>query len=77
MFMCYRHWSMVPKRLKDAIWSTYRRGQEDDKDPSDEYLANASQAVKVVAAKEGHEIKQTSYDKLLQSRQRKSGELLL
>lgn len=77
MFMCRRHWSKVPKRLKNAIWGAYRAGQEADKKPSDAYLANASQAVKVVAAKEGKPLRRTSYDVLLEARQRQAGELLL
>ena len=52
MFMCKRHWFMVPKPLRDAIWATYRRGQETDKTPSAPYLKNALEAQKAVAAKE-------------------------
>lgn len=32
-------WFKVPKRLRDAIWLHYRRGQEIDKSPSPEYIA--------------------------------------
>jgi len=38
MFMCKKHWSMVPKSLRDAIWANYRPGQEIDKRPSAEYV---------------------------------------
>lgn len=38
MFMCRRHWFLVPKPLRDGIWATYRPGQENTKDPSPEYL---------------------------------------
>ena len=69
MFMCKRHWFMVPKPLRDAIWLTYRRGQEVDKQPTDAYLKNASEAVKMVAVKEGVTLERTSYDLLLNSRQ--------
>lgn len=53
MFMCKRHWFMVPKPLRDAIWATYRSGQERDKRPSDAYLKNANEAIRAVAVKEG------------------------
>lgn len=33
--MCLRHWRMVPKPLQRAVWSSYRYGQCDDKQPSD------------------------------------------
>ena len=68
MFMCKRHWFMVPKPLRDAIWMTYRHGQEVSKNPSDSYLRNASEAVKTVAAKEGMTLERTSYDELLEVR---------
>ena len=44
MFMCRRHWYMLPKRMRDAIWATYRPGQERDKNPSAEYLQRAAEA---------------------------------
>lgn len=53
MFMCKPHWYMVPKPLRDAIWATYRPGQEITKDPSLEYLDVAHEAIAAVAAKEG------------------------
>lgn len=52
MFMCKRHWYMVPKELRDRIWATYRPGQEVTKDPSMEYLNTAMEAIKAVAEKE-------------------------
>lgn len=52
MFMCRRHWFMVPKAMRDAIWATYVSGQERRKDPSDAYLVAALDAVEAVAAKE-------------------------
>lgn len=52
MFMCKRHWYMVPKHLRDAIWANYRPGQEITKDPSSEYLEVAMQAINAVADKE-------------------------
>ena len=49
LFMCRKHWYMVPKRLRDRIWATYRPGQEVDKEPSREYLNAAMEAVNAVA----------------------------
>ena len=39
MFMCRAHWFALPKRLQDAIWREYRRGQEISKSPSNRYMA--------------------------------------
>lgn len=52
MLMCRTHWFMVPKRLQDEVWATYRPGQERDKSPSDEYLEAARAAVAAVADEE-------------------------
>lgn len=52
MFMCRRHWWMVPGYLRAAIWDNYRPGQEIDKSPSKEYLNVALQAINHVAALE-------------------------
>ncbi len=35
---CYRHWMMLPRRLRDLIWSTFRPGQEKNMTPSVEYV---------------------------------------
>lgn len=35
---CKKHWYMLPKFLRDAIWRAYRIRQEKDKNPSTEYL---------------------------------------
>ena len=53
MLMCRKHWFMVPKTLRDAVWRTYRRGQCDDWNPSVEYCDAAQAAVRAVAEKEG------------------------
>lgn len=53
MFMCRKHWYMVPKPLRDLIWHHYRPGQEIDKDPSQAYVQVAVAAVNAVADKEG------------------------
>jgi hypothetical protein len=49
MFMCRRHWFMVPRAMQARIWATYRPGQERTKDPSLEYLDAAMDAVNHVA----------------------------
>lgn len=43
MYSCTPHWFTWPKHIRDAIWATYRIGQEQDKRPSAGYLL-ASQA---------------------------------
>lgn len=53
MLMCRKHWKLVPKRLQDAVWDTYVPGQESRKDPTDEYLQAAQEAIDAVARKEG------------------------
>jgi hypothetical protein len=52
LFMCPRHWAMVPPALRQGITSTYRPGQEIDKAPSAEYLAVATAAITAVAHKQ-------------------------
>jgi hypothetical protein len=52
LLMCKRHWRMVPKPLQEAVWATYRPGQERSKDPTREYLQNAAEAIRAVAEKE-------------------------
>lgn len=49
LFMCVRHWRMVPRELQTAIWAAYVPGQERRKDPSLEYLEIAMEAVRAVA----------------------------
>lgn len=38
MWGCKRHWFMLPKHLRDAIWAAYRPGQEVNGTPSIEYV---------------------------------------
>ena len=42
LLMCRRHWYMVPKPLRDAIWQTYRDG------PSGDHHANIAEARRLV-----------------------------
>ena len=50
LFMCPRHWRMVPKAMQDAVWAAYTPGQERTGFPSEEamerYLA-ATRAARV------------------------------
>jgi hypothetical protein len=41
MWGCKAHWFTLPKRLRDKIWATYRRGQEITKTPSSAYMEAA------------------------------------
>jgi hypothetical protein len=52
MHMCKRHWSMVPKALRDGLWDAYRPGQERRMDPSPDYLLAAARCVYAVAVKD-------------------------
>ena len=53
MLMCGYHWYQVPKPLRNAVWDTFRPGQEIDKRPSDAYRDAAYQAVEALARQEG------------------------
>ncbi len=48
LLMCTSHWHMVPQKLRNAVWNTYREGQEVDKAPSREYLTAAQAAIRSV-----------------------------
>lgn len=52
MLMCARHWHMVPHHLQLAVWKAYRRGQCDDKSPSDAWREAAARAIDFVAKSE-------------------------
>jgi hypothetical protein len=49
LLMCLRHWRMVPRAIQRAVWSTYRPGQCDDKQPSLEWHRAADAAIGFVA----------------------------
>ena len=55
MFMCRKHWFMLPKVMRNKIYSTYRVGQCDDWAISKEYSEVAKECVRFIAAKEGIE----------------------
>jgi hypothetical protein len=52
MFMCRRHWFMVPVSDRALIWSLYRPGQEQSKDPSIEYVVEAQRVIDELALRE-------------------------
>lgn len=54
MFMCKRHWYMLPKAMRDAVWDEYVPGQEDRMDPTEDYLHVTTRAIRMLAIKEGH-----------------------
>lgn len=49
MFMCTKHWYMIPENWRKKLWDLYRPGQERRKDPSMEYLNHAMACVNHVA----------------------------
>ena len=62
MFMCRRHWYMLPKVLRNKIWATYRIGQCDDMNPSDAYCEVAKECVIYIAQQEKIEPDTKLYD---------------
>ena len=64
LLMCFRHWRMVPKPLRDAVWAYYVPGQEVAKNPTLEYLKAASRAVGAVAKQEGRPSKLARMEQL-------------
>ena len=52
LFMCRKHWYQLPKDLRDAVWATYRPGQEQTGRPSPAYLKAARSAIDWLIAKE-------------------------
>lgn len=64
MFMCRRHWFMLPRSMRGEIWRTYRRGQCDDWQISHAYAEAARAAVRFIAAKEGVKPDVRVYDML-------------
>lgn len=52
MFMCRRHWKMLPGLVKCAVLTNYRPGQCDDLKPSRAYLEAAKRAIAYVRQQE-------------------------
>lgn len=53
MLMCRTHWFRVPRHIRQAVWANYRRGQCDDKNPSEEWHEAADAAIGFVAWSDG------------------------
>ena len=53
MLMCFAHWKKVPRVIQRAVWASYRRGQCDDRKPSEAWHEAADAAIGFVAWKEG------------------------
>ena len=53
MFMCRKHWYMLPKATRDAVWAVYVPGQEERMDPTEEYIVVTSKAIAWLAVQEG------------------------
>lgn len=52
MLMCVGHWRQVPKPLQDAVWATYKPGQErDGEQPSHDYRIAMHAAVQAVRSR--------------------------
>lgn len=64
MFMCRKHWFMLPKIMRTAIWRTYREGQCDDWVISHAYAEAARAAVTYIAQREGKQPDTGVYDLL-------------
>lgn len=43
MWGCSKHWFMLPQRLRNRVWATYRPGQEVTMTPSDAYMRVADE----------------------------------
>lgn len=48
---CKSHWFALPQGIRDAIWSTFKPGQEVTARPSREYVAAAQAAQDWIASK--------------------------
>lgn len=64
MFMCRYHWFRLRNYHRAAIWSTYRPGQCDDWNISQEYSNAAKAAITYLAKLEGKEPDIKIYDML-------------
>jgi len=65
LFMCSKHWFMLPKPIRSRVWATYRHGQCDDWNPSREYCLAAKEAVVYLAKLEQREPDTRVYDMFL------------
>lgn len=52
LLCCAEHWRMVPDVIQKEVWAAYRRGQEQDKKPSIDWLIAADRASIAIAQAE-------------------------
>ena len=52
MFMCLKHWRMVPREMQRRVWAVYVPGQEVRKDPTPQYLEVTRSVIDFVASRE-------------------------
>lgn len=52
MFMCRRHWFMLPRHMQDEVWEVYVPGQEIRMDPTEEYIEVTTRIIDWLATKE-------------------------
>jgi hypothetical protein len=64
-FMCLPHWQSLPKNHQEAIWASYRKGQENSKAPSLRYLVAQTQAVLAVATIDGRSVEELERQRAL------------
>ncbi len=53
LYMCAKHWQIVPRPMRELVRATYRPDQEHDKRPSRAYLDAARQARDYVMSRHG------------------------
>lgn len=58
MFMCRRHWFMLPKAMRDDVWMEYALGQENDMSlVTESYLDTTQRCIEYVATKEAGDVR--------------------
>lgn len=57
LLMCLTHWRRVPRGIQQAVWSSYRAGQCDDRKPSKAWHDAADAAIGYVARLEGQPVR--------------------
>ncbi len=55
MFMCRKHWYMVPQSLQNAVWKAYRDTKGASRGRNRAYCTAAADAVEHVAKQEGRD----------------------
>jgi hypothetical protein len=64
LFMCARHWAMVPLTMQNAVWTAYRNAPKGGRARDRDYLSACAKAVEHVALNEGKP-QQNTYRRLL------------